>query len=119
MWDDIVEFPAVEELEIWELQPGVRMNVEDLGQLARALRDEQQVLESDKLASGSHFIGVLSSISYPNAKFVNQPATVGQFEQQVLDFTVGYRTESPAFPLMAFLHSSVQFIVGRTYSSEE
>jgi hypothetical protein len=54
---DMVEFPEVKELKISKLEPAVRMNVERLGQLALAFRDGQEVLESDRFAASSHFIG--------------------------------------------------------------
>jgi hypothetical protein len=115
----MVEFAALDELEIPELQPAVWMGVERLGQLARTFRDGQEVLESDRFAAGSHFIGVLLSIRHQVKKFTDQPAAVQQFEQQVLDSKLEYQTEYLAFLLMAFLNSSVQFIVGRTCSHEE
>jgi hypothetical protein len=119
VWDYMVEFTALEELEIRELQPAVWMDVERLGQLASTFRDGQEVLESERFAAGSHFIGVLLSIRHQVTKFTDQPAAVQQFEQQVLDYKLEYQTEYLAFLLMAFLSPSVQFIVGRTCSHEE
>jgi hypothetical protein len=47
----MIELAAVEESEIPERQLAARVNIERLGQFARAFRDGQQVVEEDRFIS--------------------------------------------------------------------